>query len=142
MENYENTAPRRENLKSPEEIAKENFNKWNDALLTKDAKKVAMLYSADCTFLPTLSDEFKEGQHGAEKYFKHFLEKVPSGEIVQEKIQPLGENCYLHSGMYNFTVGPDQDRKTVEARFTFAWQKDEQSEWKIVHHHSSLKPKE
>jgi hypothetical protein len=28
----------------------------------------------------------------------------------------------------------------VEARFTFVYSRDEEGEWKIVHHHSSLKP--
>jgi len=43
--------------------------------------------------------------------------------------------------MYNFEVGPVDDRKVVEARFSFVWKKDDQGEWKIVHHHSSARPK-
>ena len=43
--------------------------------------------------------------------------------------------------LLDFEVGPVDDRKVVEARFSFVWKKDDQGEWKIVHHHSSAKPK-
>ena len=124
-----------------EEIAKENFQAWNDALQTKDAKKIAELYSADATFLPTLSGDFKFGQDQAEGYFEHFLLKNPFGRIVQEKVQPIGENSYLHSGLYNFEVDKQGGRKEiVQARFTYLWGKDKDGNWKIHHHHSSVKP--
>ena len=69
------------------------------------------------------------------------LKKILGVEIIQEEVQTLGTDCYLHSGMYNFEVGPYDDRQVVEARFSFVWKKDDQGEWKIVHHHSSAKPK-
>ena len=123
------------------EIAKENFKKWNDALQTLDSKNVDALYFDNATFLPTLSKEFKRGQKGADEYFEHFLQKNPFGMVVLEEEQGLGDNCYIHSGMYNFEVGEESNRETVEARFTFVWQKDSDGKWKIIHHHSSLRPK-
>ncbi|MBN1778603.1 MAG: SgcJ/EcaC family oxidoreductase [Candidatus Buchananbacteria bacterium] len=122
------------------ELAVKNFAVWNEALQTKDPAAVAELYTENASFLPTLNPDFKHGRDGAEQYFEHFLEKDPEGEIIDEQIQPIGEDCYIHSGMYNFEVGPKDDRKIVEARFTFVWQKNERDEWKIVHHHSSLVP--
>lgn len=118
-------------------LAQENFRKWSSALLTKDPKKVAGLYSKDNTFLPTVSDEFKKGRNGAEQYFQHFLEKNPKGTVVAEEVQTISEDSYLHSGMYDFELTQGK----VEARFTFVWQKNEQGEWQIIHHHSSVKPK-
>ena len=123
------------------EIARENFQMWNEALQTKDAKKVSLLYSEDNTFHPTMSGDFKSGQKDAEDYFEHFLLKNPFGKIVEEKVQSLGENSYLHSGLYNFEIGPAEKREIVEARFTFVWQKDKDGQWKIIHHHSSIRPK-
>lgn len=122
--------------------ARENFSTWNRALESGDAKQVALLYSEDATFLPTVSGKFKIGQADAEEYFQHFLEKNPTGEIIDDKVQILGTDSYLHSGMYNFKVGPDSNRQTVEARFSFVWNKNDQGKWKIIHHHSSTKPKE
>ena len=127
-------------LENIEKIAAENFARWNATLLSKDPKQVAALYTDDATFLPTMSGEFKRGQTGAEEYFHHFLEKSPSGVVVNGAVQMLSPNSYLHSGLYNFTVGPDENRQVVEARFTYAWQQDAQGNWKISHHHSSAKP--
>src|SRR4030042_2970346 len=62
-------------------------------------------------------------------------------KMIQEEVQTLGTDCYLHSGMYNFKVDPGDDRQVVEARFSFVWKKDDQGEWKTVHHHSSAKSK-
>lgn len=123
-----------------EKIAKENFVLWADTLLTKDPKKVAELYSNDATFLPTMSPDFKHGELEAQDYFKHFLEKDPEGMVIQDEVQPLGQGAYLHSGMYNFEVGKNGDRSVVEARFSFAWRKETDGKWKIIHHHSSVKP--
>ncbi|MCX6736072.1 MAG: SgcJ/EcaC family oxidoreductase [Candidatus Parcubacteria bacterium] len=123
-----------------QKVVSENFNRWNEALLSRDPKKVAEMYTEDATFLPTLSPDFKFGQEETEGYFEHFLQKNPEGKVVKEKVQTLSPNSYLHSGMYDFTVDQDGERKTVEARFTFLWTQDENGEWKIAHHHSSVKP--
>jgi len=122
------------------EIANKNFVLWNEALQTRDAKKVAALYTLDATFLPTVSGEFKKGQLGAEEYFQHFLQKNPVGKIIADEVQALGADYYLHSGMYNFEVGLEEKREAVKARFSFIWQCDNQGSWKILHHHSSVKP--
>ena len=37
-------------------------------------------------------------------------------------------------------TGPDEDRRAVEARFSYMWRKVD-GVWKIVHHHSSALPK-
>lgn len=137
---YNGVTPPQESLEI-QELAKENFAKWNDTLQTKDAKQVAALYTEDATFLPTVSGEFKKGQLGAEQYFHHFLEKDPTGVVVDEEVQSLSDDYYLHSGMYNFEVGPADKREIVEARFSFVWKKDANGDWKITHHHSSVRPK-
>ena len=132
-----------EKMPNPEkgrEIARNNFLVWENSLATKDQNKVAGLYSDDATFLPTVSGEFKKGRSGAEEYFKHFLEKDPRGQIVEDEVQFLSSDAYLHSGLYNFEVGPAENRTVVEARFSFVWKKDKSETWKIAHHHSSIKP--
>lgn len=136
-ENNQNEPLTKENA---EKIAADNFALWNSMLLSKDPKQVAALYTDDATFLPTMSGDFKRGQSGGEEYFIHFLAKNPEGIVVNGVVQVLSPNSYLHSGMYNFTVGTDGNRLVVEARFTYAWQKDSQGKWKISHHHSSAKP--
>jgi len=123
-----------------DKISAENFYKWNESLKTGNANLVANLYTKDATFLPTMSPDFKVGIDGAREYFTHFLQKKPIGKVIYDKVQVLGPNSYLHSGMYNFEVGPDNNRQILEARFTFIWVQNNQGEWKIAHHHSSVKP--
>lgn len=124
-----------------QKIARENFSVWNQALQTGNAQVVGALYSPESTFLPTVSGEFKKGPGEASEYFEHFLKKDPVGEIIDESVQKLGPDSYLHSGMYNFELGPEEKRDKMEARFSFVWKKDEDGQWKIIHHHSSVKPK-
>jgi len=121
------------------EVAHSNFKMWNEALQTKNPKRVALLYSDDASFLPTLNGELKTGQEEAEGYFEHFLLKNPFGRILKERVQPLGDS-YIHSGLYDFEVGKDGERQTVKARFTYVWQKEKDGNWRIIHHHSSVKP--
>lgn len=130
------------NSENGQELAQTNFNRWNNALKSGQAEEVAALYDRAVTFLPTMSKEFKTSQEDAEEYFKHFLEKKPEGEIIEDEYQPIGDDSYIHSGLYNFSIDGENDRQTVEARFSFVWQKDETGQWRIIHHHSSLKPKD
>jgi len=101
------------NMEKIKEIARSNFLIWNQALKTGDQKKVAELYAEGATFLPTVSGEFKKGRSGAEEYFKHFLEKNPTGEIVDDEVQILGSDV-------------------VKLK--------EDGSFEILHHHSSIKP--
>lgn len=136
-----NEVPNMENMQNMEkEIARENFSKWNEALASKDAKKVAALYTEECNFLPTMSNVFVKDRAGAEEYFIEFCKNNPEGKIVDDRIYMLSESAYEHVGHYDFTVGPDDNRKVVSARFTYLWIKDETGSWMIKSHHSSLVP--
>ncbi len=68
-----------------------------------------------------------------------FLKKLPEGNITADDVQSYGNDAYLHSGLYTFMVGPEGDRKPVEARFSYMWRRIN-GEWKITHHHSSAAP--
>lgn len=134
------TKANKGNIETIEEIARKNFVFWNETLQTGNPKKVAELYAEDNTFLPTMSKDFRQGKTEAENYFEHFLKKNPEGTIIEEKVQVLGSGSYLHSGLYNFEIDGKNGREIVEARFTYVWRKDSDGKWKIIHHHSSVKP--
>jgi hypothetical protein len=68
-----------------------------------------------------------------------FLKKLPEGTITADDVQSYGEDAYLHTGLYTFMMGPPEDRRPVEARFSYMWRKVDGA-WKIVHHHSSALP--
>lgn len=137
----EQIFPKKEKMEQEtKKAAQENFKLWAELLKTKDPKKFAGLYSEDATFLPTVSPDFKKGLAEAEEYFEHFLQKNPEGKIIEEEIQPLTENMYLHSGMYDFEIDKNSERIVVNARFSFVWKKESDGQWRIIHHHSSVRP--
>jgi uncharacterized protein (TIGR02246 family) len=119
----------------------DNFQMWNSALQTKDPKTVAKLYSSkDLSFLPTVSPEHIKDGASAEGYFTAFVQKNPFGTITDDSVTVFDDGeAYLHSGMYTFELGEGKDRKPVEARFSYVWRKFG-SDWKITHHHSSVRP--
>ncbi|MDD5651895.1 MAG: SgcJ/EcaC family oxidoreductase [Candidatus Moranbacteria bacterium] len=123
------------------EVARNNFSVWNEILQTGNPQKISPLYEDGATFLPTVSPKFKKGREEAAGYFEHFMAKNPKGEIKSEEIQVLGDNVYLHSGLYDFELDGEEGRSIVEARFSYVWRRDNEGKWKIAHHHSSVKPK-
>ncbi len=125
-----------------ENIAKGNFASWASAVRDKDIERIVSLYAQDATFLPTLSAEFKLGPSGAREYFRIFLKNNPVGKIIDDAVQELGENSYLHSGFYDFEMDNEAGtaRIVARARFTLVWKREPTGDWKIIHHHSSLMP--
>lgn len=70
-----------------------------------------------------------------------FCKKDPFGIIVESVTQESADvGTIIYSGLYDFSIGPSDARETVNARFTYVFQKNENDEWKIIHHHSSLRP--
>ena len=118
-----------------------NFQKWNDALQTKDAKAVASMYSEnDLSFLPTVSPKHISKMGCTEEYFENFVMKDPFGTITDDSVQVYESgNAYLHSGLYTFDLGEGSARAPTQARFSYMWRK-ENGIWKISHHHSSVCP--
>ena len=121
-----------------QKLAEELFNKWNSALQTGNAKKVAALYAEDAVLLPTVSNLPRTTPSEIEDYFVHFLEKKPYGTIKQRNIKQ-GCNKLTDAGIYDFAVTSNGKKEIVPARYTFVYEY-RNNEWKIVHHHSSMMP--
>ncbi len=120
------------------EVAKKNFEKWNDALQTKDPQKVAECYLPQGELFGTVSGKIRQGREEIAGYFEHFLESNPSGEIVDSKLKVISEDAYLETGIYQFALTKNGEQSVVRARFTYIWQKNSDGEWKILHHHSGV----
>lgn len=136
--NTESVQNNIEHIETALDIAHQNFSLWNETLQSRDPEKVAELYVENASFLPTLQT-IKNGRGGAAEYFVHFLEKNPFGSIIEETVQQISEEIIVHSGLYDFEIGPENERSVAHARFTFVWQRMN-NEWKILHHHSSVDP--
>ncbi|GGK92967.1 hypothetical protein GCM10010094_62250 [Streptomyces flaveus] len=117
------------------------FDQWNAVLQTGDPEKVADLYAKDAVLLPTLSPEVRTDRAGIVDYMEHFLLKKPKGEKLRTVINVLDGNSAIDAGLYEFHVtDPETGKKsTLEARYTFEYEKRD-GKWLIVNHHSSVVP--
>ncbi len=114
--------------------ASELLQKWTDAIKGGDAKHVTSLYRDDGILLGTFSGKERVGHELILEYFENLLKSPVEVQIVSEHPH-VYESTAVNSGHYNFVT----DGKTVNARFSFVYHKDN-GEWKIVSHHSSVIP--
>ncbi|GAB2970179.1 hypothetical protein GCM10023080_037000 [Streptomyces pseudoechinosporeus] len=117
------------------------FDQWNAALQTGDSEKVADRYAPDAVLLPTASPKIRTNHDEIADYFEHFLLKKPKGEKLRTVINVLDGNSAIDAGLYEFHItDPETGKKsTLEARYTFEYEKRD-GKWLIVNHHSSVVP--
>jgi uncharacterized protein (TIGR02246 family) len=114
------------------------FDKWNDALQTRDPQQVVSLYADDAVLLPTVSNQVRHNHGEIENYFQSFLKKSPKGKVTESNVREYGDVA-LHSGVYVFNLTDGDTSSEVPCRFTFVYRKDG-DDWKIIEHHSSMMP--
>ena len=112
----------------------ELLQKWVAAIKSGDQKQVTSLYHGNGILLGTFSNKERVGHDLIIEYFENLLKSPVDVEIVSEHPHAL-ESAAVNSGLYNFVT----NGKTINARFSFVYHKDN-SEWKIVSHHSSIIP--
>jgi len=122
-------------VKVTEQEVRGFFDLWNKALATGDPQKVADRYSKDAVLLPTLSDEARYTNDRIADYFVHFLEKKPTGEILEGNVK-IGPNWAQDAGIYEFTF---QDGSKTRGRYSYVYTY-ENGQWLISNHHSSIMP--
>ncbi|WBO68558.1 SgcJ/EcaC family oxidoreductase [Streptomyces camelliae] len=117
------------------------FDRWNDALRTGDAEKVAGLYAKDAVLLPTVSNRIRTDHAGIVDYFEHFLQNKPVGKKIESIVNVLDRNSAIDTGLYEFTLTDPKTgaKKFVKARYTYEYEKRD-GVWLIVNHHSSMLP--
>ncbi len=116
------------------------FERWNAAVESGDPEKVAALYAPDAVLLPTLSPQVRTTHDGIVDYFEHFLAGNPSGKRILSIIKVLDNRTAIDTGLYRFTFpNADGTTRSVDARYTFVYEK-QAGEWWIINHHSSLLP--
>ena len=115
-------------------IASELLQKWVGAIKSGDPKQVVSLYRDDGILLGTFSNKERVGHELVLEYFENLLKSPVEVQIVSERPHVF-ESSAVNSGLYNFITGG----KTINARFSFAYSKND-VEWKIIAHHSSILP--
>lgn len=118
----------------------QQFTRFNQALLSRSADRVAVLFAPDAVLLPTLSDEERTTPAGIRDYFVHFLAKAPVGHIDTSTVR-IGCNDAARMGNWTIDVTDPKTRakSAVHARYTFIY-RFSGGKWWIEHLHSSLMP--
>jgi len=112
----------------------ELLQKWTSAIKNGDPKQVTSLYHEDGILLGTFSPKERVGHKLILEYFEGLLKSPVEVQIVSEHLHVF-ESSAVNSGLYNFI----SDGKIINARFSFAYSKND-AEWKIIAHHSSILP--
>ena len=115
-------------------IISELLQKWVATIKSGDPKQVTSLYHGDGILLGTFSNKERVGHELILEYFENLLKSPVDVEIVSEHPHVL-ESAAVNSCLYNFVT----NGKTINARFSFVYHKDN-ADWKIVSHHSSVMP--
>jgi uncharacterized protein (TIGR02246 family) len=123
-------------LKTDEEQIRGLFYLWNDALATLDSRLVTSRYAKEAVLLPTVSDTPRIDHAGIKNYFDTFLLRKPQGTITDGHIK-IGKGWAQDHGIYEFIMR-DNGQK-VKARYSFVYVQED-GQWKISHHHSSVMP--
>ena len=112
----------------------ELLQEWVNAIKHGDPKQVTNLYHENGILLGTFSAKKRVGHELILEYFENLLKNPVEVEIISEHIHAL-ESITVNSGLYNFIT----NGKTINARFSFVYARDN-AEWKIISHHSSVLP--
>jgi uncharacterized protein (TIGR02246 family) len=116
--------------------------KWIETFNRKDLEQMVALYAPDAVFWGTTSQALRTTPADVRAYFAG---PPPVGgpnikaDIVEQHVRVFGD-IGLNSGIYRFQiVMKDGKARSINARFSFAYQK-RGNEWLIVDHHSSFMP--
>ena len=116
---------------------KDQLHLWTETIKTKSPEKVAKLYSKSAILLPTLSNKVRTTPDSIHEYFIHFWQSHQSAQSTSVTVEKINDSTAINSGIYTFKLDPDQ---TAGARFTFVYEQNDENEWEIIEHHSSLLP--
>jgi len=114
--------------------ASELLQKWTSAIKNGDPKQVTKLYDENGILLGTFSPKERVGHELILEYFESLLKSPVEVQIVSEHSHVF-ESTAVNSGLYNFIT----NGKTINARFSFVYNKNDDG-WKIISHHSSVLP--
>ncbi len=123
----------------PEQEIASLFDRWNASLQTGNPDEVVKNYAADAILLPTVSNRVRHNHNEIRDYFVQFLKLQPQGIINERTIHHYGDVA-VDSGSYTFNIVKDATPTQVQARYTFVYHKQDNGNWLISEHHSSVMP--
>ncbi len=113
---------------------------WAEAFNTRDAQRIAALYSDDAVFWGTISPTIRTTPDAVLEYFTDSTTRRPNLRMAigEQHVRVYGDTA-INSGYYTSHSVQEGQEIITPLRFTFVfYQRD--GRWMIVSHHSSRMP--
>jgi len=114
--------------------------RWAETLGQNDPDKVVVLYASDGVLWGTLSPTVRADRPALRDYFVTAFRVLPGLKVTfgEQLIRVYGSTA-VNTGYYTFSYVKDGEAKTLPARYSFTFVKEDEN-WMIVDHHSSAMP--
>ena len=120
-------------------MAENLLRNWEECLNKGDLDGIVSLYTCDAVLWGTFSDIIRDTPELIREYFEIlFYKKNLRVEFGQSNLRSFGQAA-IYSGEYEFSY-ESADMIKCPARFSFVFYKDGSGMYRIIDHHSSLKP--
>ena len=113
-----------------------------DAVNSGDVERLLALYDEQAVLIPTFSNKLPNTAEKLREYFEKLGSREGLSIALHEKtlqVQPIKENVYTLSGIYNWRFNVEGEMLNFEARFSYIV--DLSKPRPIMHHHSSQVPR-
>lgn len=122
--------------------ARDLVHAWMNAVNSRQIADVLSLYADDAVLLPTFSPNTIRTEEARRGYFEQLATRPGLFVSLHEKtlrVQPIGDNVEIASGIYRFHLEVDGQPLVFEARFSFVISLSLTKP--VLHHHSSQIPR-
>jgi uncharacterized protein (TIGR02246 family) len=124
----------------PREDAFEMADDWAAAFNTGNVEKIVALYAPEALVLGTVSPSLARTPDDLRKYFSASSAAKSQVKLGEKAVAVLSNDAVAMTGFYEFSRPAGGKEVVTPARFTFIMVRRDGG-WKIVHHHSSVRPK-
>ena len=114
--------------------------KWGEALGRNDPDVVLPFYANDAVLWGTISPTVRSTPSALREYFVNAFKALPGLKVAfgEQLIRVYGDTA-VNTGYYTFSFHRDGEPRTLPARYSLTYVK-QNGNWLIVDHHSSAMP--
>jgi uncharacterized protein (TIGR02246 family) len=127
-------------IAGPKEDAWSAVDRWAVAFNSGDVEKTVAAYTPDALVLGTASPALASKPDDLRAYFAAASAAKFQVKMGKSSAIVLAGDAVAFTGFYEFSRTRDGEQVVIPARFTFIVVRRD-GDWKIVHHHSSARPK-
>lgn len=124
----------------PRNDAFEMADEWAAAFNSGNVEKIVALYAPEALVLGTVSPSLARTPEDLRKYFGASSAAKSQVTLGEKAVAVLSNDAVAMTGFYEFSRPVGGKEVVAPARFTFIMIRRDEG-WRIVHHHSSLRPK-